>query len=433
MGKKRILIIGGGLAGLTLGYFLKNKGIRSFIFEKEKNYGGLCSSSKLDGFTFDFSGHLLHFRRQSTLYLVKKLLGRNLKEIRRKAYVYFGGQFIPYPFQANLCYLPKKVYRECLNDFIDAQKDNYGKIYNGNFLEWINQKFGSGIANNFLIPYNVKFWKVPLDELVYKGIDRYIYVPSLREVISDSCKNEPVGYNAFFFYPKKGGIEELVKAFAMNIDHVYTDCEVKEVDISTRKIMFKNGNKEKFDILVSTIPLPELNKIIMGLPKNITSLFKKLRWVSIYNLNLGLNRKIFPRWHWIYYHQKELPFFRIGFYHNFSSNLVPSSKGSLYIEISYNSDNPIDKKNIISIVNNSLKSIGFWEKGLDICSVDIKDIKYGYPICDINYQRVRGEIINYFTKKNIILCGRYGSWQYLSMEDTIFESNKVAELIYKYM
>ncbi|MCM8774436.1 MAG: hypothetical protein NC820_06870, partial [Candidatus Omnitrophica bacterium] len=170
-----------------------------------------------------------------------------------------------------------------------------------------------------------------------------------------------------------------------------------------------------------------------GLPKNISSLFKKLRWVSIYNLNLGLNRKIFPRWHWIYYHQKELPFFRIGCYHNFSSNLVPSSQGSLYIEISYNRDNPIDKKNIFSIVNNSLRNIGFCEKGLDICSVDIKDIEYGYPMCDVNYHRVREEIINYFTKKNIILCGRYGSWQHLSMEDTIIDSKKVSELIYKYM
>ena len=58
-----ILIVGAGLAGLSTAFHLK--GLPYRIFEKEKEIGGLCRSYQIDGFTFDLTGHLLHFRQAS--------------------------------------------------------------------------------------------------------------------------------------------------------------------------------------------------------------------------------------------------------------------------------------------------------------------------------------------------------------------------------
>jgi protoporphyrinogen oxidase len=80
MHKKKIIILGAGLSGLSAAWHLQKKGIDCKVFEKEKEVGGLCSSSKIKGFTFDRSGHLLHFKHSYTFNLVRHLLANNLFE-----------------------------------------------------------------------------------------------------------------------------------------------------------------------------------------------------------------------------------------------------------------------------------------------------------------------------------------------------------------
>ena len=58
MTKKRIVILGGGLAGLSAAWHLQKKGSESLVFEKESEVGGLCRSKTKGGFNFDYDGHL---------------------------------------------------------------------------------------------------------------------------------------------------------------------------------------------------------------------------------------------------------------------------------------------------------------------------------------------------------------------------------------
>ena len=57
-----ILIVGAGLAGLSTAYHLS--GLPYRLYEREQEVGGLCRSYKKDGFTFDYTGHLLHFAKR---------------------------------------------------------------------------------------------------------------------------------------------------------------------------------------------------------------------------------------------------------------------------------------------------------------------------------------------------------------------------------
>lgn len=55
-----IVILGGGLAGLATAHFLGE--IPNVVLEAEADAGGLCRSRTIDGFVFDYTGHLLHVR-----------------------------------------------------------------------------------------------------------------------------------------------------------------------------------------------------------------------------------------------------------------------------------------------------------------------------------------------------------------------------------
>ncbi|MFR6162365.1 MAG: NAD(P)-binding protein [Mediterraneibacter gnavus] len=63
--KMKYLILGAGPSGLTLANRLKQMGETSFfVLEKEKEAGGLCRSTQVDGSPFDIGGgHFLDVRR----------------------------------------------------------------------------------------------------------------------------------------------------------------------------------------------------------------------------------------------------------------------------------------------------------------------------------------------------------------------------------
>jgi len=426
MKKRTVLIIGAGLSGLSLAYFLREKKVKAEIFEKEIKPGGLCRSIEKQGFVFDYSGHLLHFRNRNTLSLVNKVLNGSLTKHKRKACVYTFNKFIPYPFQANFNYLPKRVAEQCLRGFIEARKPT---PKSGNFLQWIYSKFGKGIADHFMIPYNTKLWKIPLDELDHKWAERFIVVPTIEQIKErlTKKKSKSLGYNDSFWYPGRGGIEELINGFFSGLDNIHLCAQAVAVDLKKKIVVFGDGRKEKFDKLVSTIPLPELGKIITALPKGIQDSFEELRWISIYNVNLGVKARGQSGRHWIYFSQKDIPFFRIGFFHNFSSHLVPRGRGSLYVDISYSKDRPVCRREIGGRIRKYLIATGIIKDENEIYCENINDIKYGYPVYDKNYTLARRKILSFLSRNSVISCGRYGSWRYLSMEDVILEAEKIAK------
>ncbi len=428
MSKKKNIIIGAGLSGLSLNYFLHKKRKKAYIFEKEKEPGGLCRSIHKRGFIFDYSGHILHFRNPKILALVKKIIGGNLVKHKRNAYVRVSKKYIPYPFQVHFNYLSKKIAQDCLSNFMKVSRAKKSKFAAKNLLEWINKKFGAGIARYFMIPYNQKFWRFPLQDIMADWAERFVVVPSPDDFKhqSNDCRQKNYGYNHFFWYPKQGGIEELVGAFSRKTEKIELNQRLTRINLTGKSIEFESGRKEKFDTLVSTMPLPELGRITEELPKGILSSLDKLNWLSVYNINLGVTGSVWPKSHWVYFPQKNIPFFRVGFFHNFSLALTPKNSSSLYIELTYLGQKDFDQKTILSEVELALRRTGILKSSNKICCCNVNDLKYAYVIYDKQYTEARKKILQFFLKNNIIVCGRFGGWRYLSMEDVIIESKKIS-------
>ncbi|MDD5560905.1 MAG: FAD-dependent oxidoreductase [Candidatus Omnitrophica bacterium] len=427
MSNKKIVILGAGLAGLSAAWHLQKKAIECFVLEKEPVVGGLCRSRQIKGFIFDCDGHLLHFRNKYTLQLVKKLLKDNLACHQRSAWINNYGILSRYPFQANLYALPRPIAEECLLEFLKASQSPQSKAP-ADFLKWVNASFGKGISRHFMVPYNEKFWTVPLNEMTCAWTDNFIPRPKPSEVIKGffAENKHRFGYNATFWYPRRSGIGQLPLAFEKQLSNVFKNCRVKAIDLKKNELYAEGMPKIKFDTLISTMPLPELAKIIRPLPGNIMSMFDKLRWNSIFNLNLGIDGACQEGRHWVYFPRKGIAFFRVGFFHNFSDNIVPCGKSAIYAEVAYSRNKPINKNRIIPKIINDLKSCGILSRKNRVSVLDVNDIKYGYLIYDKYYLRATAAIKNFLLRNNIIACGRYGSWQYMSMEDAILDGKRAA-------
>jgi len=408
-----VVILGAGLSGLTCAYYLKDN---YSIFEKGLRVGGLCRSEKIDGFTFDYTGHLLHLKRDENKRLIKKLLGKNLFLQKRKSWIYSKGVYTKYPFQANIYGLPEEVIEECINGLIEAREPanrQTGKPVNSlsNFKEWIYRNFGRGYAKHFMIPYNEKLWTVPLKDISTEWTKRFIPIPTLKEALAGARgrQEKDFGYNIRFYYPLKGGIGELPKSFLPFIRRINLNSEAIRISLKNKKIKFSNGKEIKYQRLLSTIPLPELIKIIDRIPEEVSKASKRLRYVSVFNLNLGIKREKISDKHWVYFPEKDFSFYRVGFISNFSSYLTPKGTSSIYTEISYSKDRPLDKKRIVKRVISDLMKVGIITSQDRILVKLVLDIKHAYPLYDHNY--------------------RFGSWEHLSMEDVINQGRRIAKRI----
>jgi len=421
-----IAIIGAGLTGLSTAYHLREK--PAAVFEQHDRLGGLCRSASIDGFTFDYTGHLLHLRNPRALRLLHTLLPGGLTHIVRRAAVYCRGRFLPYPFQANLCGLPREVALECVMGFIEACTAGRSPKSAKNFRDWVLATFGAGMSNYFFIPYNEKLWQCNLKKLTSDWAGWSIPRPTLQEVIQGALgiENRGMGYNASFYYPRKGGIQILPDALGERVKSVRLGAGVASVHLGKKVLTLDNGEECSYDCLVSTIPLPRLLSMARDLPAAYKKAGPRLSYVSVHNLNIGINRKRVSNYHWIYFPEPEIPFYRVGFYSNFTPHIAPAGTSSLYIEIAAPPASPKKHKALLEESVAALRQCGILKKGDRIVADQYQKIDCAYVLFDAFRRKHLPAITRYLKDRGVFCAGRYGEWTYSAMEDSLLQGRALA-------
>jgi UDP-galactopyranose mutase len=352
--------------------------------------------------------------------------------------ILWKGISVTYPFQANLGVLQKEVVRECLLGFIKSLLESRGektgsrKMKKGDFHSWIIETLGEGIARHFMIPYNQKMWHVGLEEMTDDWVGWSVPKPTLEEVLDGvlGIQGSTFGYNAEFYYPAEGGIESVPKALFDEIVR-FTDpllaMEVKKIDLDRRLIYMNDGKSLGYTQLISTIPLPVLLKKAERLSPSTSKAGRNLRSVGVMLFNIGLSRPPETDLHWIYLPEKNYPFFRAGVYSNFSKSLVPRGCGSLYVEVSYPTGKKPDQGKLLKQVLDGLMDARLISDEKDVATINVQDMAYGYVIFD-HYRRANLQgILSELESKGVYSIGRYGAWDYLTMEGAILQGKSLAE------
>ncbi len=426
-----IVIVGAGLAGLSTAFHLRGTPYR--LFEKEKEAGGLCRSYQKDGFTFDMTGHLLHFRQAEIKALVEGLLDGRLATHVRRSFIYSHRTYTEYPFQVNTYGLPPEVVRDCLLGFIATLTKQLAREPvapdQRSFRAWILDNLGEGIAKHFMVPFNEKLWQVPLEELTSDWVSWLIPKPDLKDVVNGALgiKDKAFGYNPTFLYPVQGGIDGLPKAFLPSLHDIAYGAELIEVDTGRRRATFGDGRAVDYDRLVSTIPVPELVRRCTDLPREIREAAAGLRCVSVYSVNLGVARERVTDLHWIYFPEPEYPFYRAGFPMNFSPALGRPGCSSLYVEISHQPTEVVPPADVLRSVRAGLERVGIFRPDDEILVADVRDIRYAYVLFDRHRAKVLPAILAELERRGIHSIGRYGRWEHTSMEDAIGQGRRLAE------
>jgi protoporphyrinogen oxidase len=418
------------MSGLSCAYHLQSD---YQLWEKSDEPGGLSRSIKQDGFVFDHTGHLLHLRDPYTLDLIPKLLGENIVKNERNAWIYSSGTYTRYPFQANTYGLPKRVIQECITGLVDAQLQALPPPAPGpeSMRSWVMRTFGAGFGKHFFFPYNEKLWTVSPDTLTAEWAAPFVPKPSVSEIIQGAFvdRTQQYGYNATFLYPRVGGIQSLAFAFAKPLKNVRLRQEVKSIDLQRKQVTSASGETVTYEKLVTSLPLARFLAMAQPLPLEITETLKTLRWTSVYNLNLGIQKPRLTDKHWIYFPEKKYRFYRVGFPMNFSDKMTPPGCSSMYIEMAYIPGQPPDEKRAMKDCMKGLYECGLLERKDKILSQLVLHIPIAYVIFDKNRTPSTQRLLSYLESQGVQSIGRFGAWKYSYMEEAILEGKAAAEKI----
>jgi protoporphyrinogen oxidase len=232
-------------------------------------------------------------------------------------------------------------------------------------------------------------------------------------------------YNSRFWYPRSGGIEVLVKGLQGNLSPIHSLQEVITINTANRTVYTRTGTSWKWDVLVSSIPLPELcNKT--G-DEELIHYARNLSNSATVVFNIGTRSPLIQELsgvHWIYIPDRSIPFYRVGFYSNINQGMCLPQSSSLYIEVGIPGTD-IDTINIIQDIQpgvlSALAQLG-WVKSEDIMTSVVHIIRYAYVHHTIKREQTIEKIFKRLAQFGIYPIGRYGMWDYISMEDSIVSS-----------
>lgn len=301
-----------------------------------------------------------------------------------------------------------------------------------NFEEFIYKVWGKGIAKHFAIPYNRKLWAVPLTQMETSWLGGRVPMPDLEDMVRYALQPaaKPMGPNARFGYPLRGGFQALMDGFLPYVqDRLQLNASVRRVSPAARTVTLTDGRTYNYDVLISTMPLPHLIRAIGDeAPAAVHEAVSHLRYVSVRCVNIGVGRENLTEKHWIYY-PEDTVFHRIFVQGNASPHCNPPGGFGLTCEITYSPDKPLpcDGDELIDRCIRDCHKVGMFTPDDPVWEAFEVDLPHAYVVYDHDRARNVKIIRDWLRKQDILLAGRYSEWEYYNSDHAFVAGRNAAQ------
>ncbi|MBN2489965.1 MAG: FAD-dependent oxidoreductase [Planctomycetes bacterium] len=420
----RIAILGAGITGLTIGYQLARRAPEwdFVLFERSDRVGGLLKSEQRAGFTWDTAGgHILYTRDPALRRHLWDRLGGAVVESRRQTRIYYHGRYVNYPFENGLGDLSPEDNFRCLRGYVNAYlaREKGTAPRPSSLREWIYWRFGDGIAESFMIPYNEKIWKSDLRDMSFDWVaDRVPDAPP-DDVIRSAVGIRTEGYThqLQFGYPLRGGMQALADATAAPIrDRIRLATPVAHVRGRAGRW---EVNGDRFDRVVSTLPLRGVPDLLDGMDPAAAAAARALEYVHVLCFLVGLDHPGRVPYSWVYLpHPENGPVNRLTHLGNYSPGNCPAGHSSVMCEVTFRGDRPPDPEATLAALLARLEEAEVLDRRRVAATAWSRaDHAYAYHGRDFpaNIARVRA----YLDGIGFDTCGRTGRMEYFNTDHCV--------------
>ena len=404
------IILGSGISGISAGYHLEKAGEPVVIYEKDSDWGGLCGNFTIDGFRFD---RFVHFTFTDDPY-IKGIFQKSspLYDHPSISTNYYKGYWLKHPAQNNLAPLPTEDKVQIIKGFINRKEKPVEQI--SDYEEWLRVQFGDYFAENFPFKYTRKYWGLEPKELETKWVGNRMHSPDLDEVLRGAfeVQDKNFYYTKYMRYPKKGGFRSILDDCRKGLD-IRFNKEVIKIDPKDKVVTFKDGTTQNYTRLISSLPLPEIVKMIDGIPSEVVKAGESLHNTCGYMISLGFKRPDVAKYLWFYIYDEDILSSRVYSPSMKSPDNVPEGCSSLQAEVFFDCKADIPKPEIV--LKNTIEKLS--KMGLftedEIVVKDIRFEKYANVTFDKAIYTNRQIVLDYLQSQGIESIGRFGKWEYM--------------------
>jgi protoporphyrinogen oxidase len=188
-------------------------------------------------------------------------------------------------------------------------------------------------------------------------------------------------------------------------------------------------NGEAFDLVVNTIPLPQIAAAFEEIPDAVRADINKLVPISLVNAMIGVKLdEPLPDLSWIYLPFAEQgPTNRVTYYSNYSPENAPAGHGSFLAEVTHRGDLQPDAAWMDQLLA-GLENAGILRREQVVLSEWCNN-EYAYIDQDLEFSARIGRVRDWFDNSGYITFGRFGRYEYHNSDQCVARAMQVADHI----
>lgn len=431
---KNVLILGGGLGGLSAGLMLSRTGkFNVTVVEKEPKVGGVCGTFRYEDFLLDYGAHKVYSVIPGILDEFRALMSVDSIPHKKRNSIYLFGQYLNYPI--NMADLALKMgYKNLFQCGIGTLQSMIAKIGRKDKIEsyedFVVSKFGHKLYELVFEPLADKVWGNP-KTLSADIAKTRIPSANIFDVLLKALglKKEKTTTDAQFFYYPRSGFGALADKMAREISAkgglVLTGTTAESFQMNGggihTAVLNSNGNEKiaETDLVISTLHPDQLLDIFPEYyAKNIKKardLVGKLEYRSVILVYLFLDKDKVTDDHWIFFPGKDIIFSRIFEQKNMDNGMSPKGKTVLCCDFTDYERGPLYKQEDKVLADKcvgDLVKIGLIKPEWVQESLVRRFSKF-YPRYGVGYKKTLKMIYDELQGvNNLLLSGRIGFYNY---------------------
>jgi len=408
-----VVVLGGGPAGIGVGLAL---GERALVLESERVAGGLAGSVELAGARFDLGGHSFHTPHHAVRELVFGALP--MEEQKRNAWCFAGGEWLPYPFQKHFDRLSDAaIVAECRDGLAHADPTRSC----AHFEEFLDARFGPGIARHFLRPYNRKLWGDDLSRLAADWTAERVAAPAgvAESFAVHGGQRRPLQDDTAIAYPASGGFDEIFRALAQRLPRLALGESAVAIDPAARSVTTSAGRVLRWRELASTLALPRLLSLLPDVPVPLRTAVARLEALPVTLVMIALDGRLATDRHRVYVPDPVVPGHKVVLNNTSSAWLRAQPRHGIQVEVSDAEVRRVGSDNLVARTVEGLVATGLLEKPERVTATRTLRLAYGYPVPTHERSLIVATACQWLGERGIVTLGRFGEWAYINSDEAL--------------
>ncbi len=426
--KKKVIILGAGVAGLAMGYFLCRRGQYDVtVLEKSPAAGGLCASFQHNGFTLDYGAHKLYSAIPGILDEIRALMGDRLIRVSKRNRIFLQNHLLDYPLKFGNLFTalgPLTFLRLGAGYGVSLAQGLMNHHPPRSYAEYMTKCFGRPTYQLIFEPLAEKVWGDPEGlhpELARTRVPTSNGLDLILKLLG--MKKESADTNAEFFYYPRRGFGDFPQKLKEEIDarggRVVTGATIdafgmKDAGVETVHATI-GGSRHSFkcDYLISTIPLPALSRLVSR--ESASHAADDLQFRHLILVYLFVKQPFVLEDQWIFFPEREFLFSRVFEQKRMNPELGPRGETAICCDFTCSPGSwawEADDEDLAKRCVTVLKVSGFIRPDA-VKGFLVKKVPQFYPRYDLQYpEKMRRTAAELKRVENLLLTGRLGMYNY---------------------